>query len=175
MRIGINEHQPISGSCCCAPISRAADLVDWLEHDLGASGLRDLRCPIGRVVVADDEFGFPTAIVKCFRRSIHGAERSWQQLLFVKRWNDDGNFHRTNIKVGACCPQRAFGSLREVAARSRQCALPNLCAFVFIQSMSRLQNNLSSKRSLLSNRALFLHAMRLRRLRERKHPIDARA
>ena len=58
--VGVDEHQPVPGCARRAGIARPADLIDRLEHHLGTRGARDLRRPVGRVVVADDQLNMPS-------------------------------------------------------------------------------------------------------------------
>src|SRR6185436_170984 len=93
MGVGIDEHEPVAGGRAGAGIARAGDLVDWLEHNLCAFAARDLRGVIGGVVVADDDFSGPTALVKCLGRDANTSQRGSEQFLFVECWNDDGDSH----------------------------------------------------------------------------------
>ena len=68
MRISIHKNQPVAGGRRRAGISRAANLVDRLEHDGRTRPARDLRRAVGGIIVAHDEFNFPTALRERARR-----------------------------------------------------------------------------------------------------------
>ncbi len=55
--IRVHEQQPLAARCCCAGVSRAANLVHRLKHHRRASRPRNFCRAICGVVVADDEFG----------------------------------------------------------------------------------------------------------------------
>ncbi len=57
VRIGVDKQQPVAARLRRAGIAGARDLVHWLEHHFRAGRACDLRRPVGRVVIANDEFG----------------------------------------------------------------------------------------------------------------------
>src|SRR4051812_40124665 len=86
-----------------------------------ALGRRYLRRAIGGVVIANDEFCFPTALVKRSPRTVHRAQGGWQQLLFVKCRNDDGDFHCRTVNRSITASAQSFP---RVFPFSRPCFLP---------------------------------------------------
>ena len=57
VRVGIKKQKPVAGRGARARVSRAGNLVDGFKNDMSSSVARELRGPIGRVVVHHDGFG----------------------------------------------------------------------------------------------------------------------
>ena len=88
MRIGVDEDQPVAGRSRRARVACARDLIDRLEDDLCLFLARDEGGPVGRIVVADDEFPAAGA-VEGPRRRLDAIKRPGEQALLVERRNDD--------------------------------------------------------------------------------------
>ena len=67
-------------------------MVDGFEDDFGSAGTGDLGGFVGGIVVADDEFGFPTAFVKSAQGRVDVAEGFAETAFFVICRDDDGDF-----------------------------------------------------------------------------------
>ena len=89
VRVGVDEDEPVAGGGAGAAIARAADLVDGLKDDLGAGGPGDFRGAVGGVIVADDEFGGPSAPGESGQRGLHLDEGFAKEAFFVEGGNDD--------------------------------------------------------------------------------------
>ena len=92
MRVGIHEQEPVPRGGFGPAISSAGDLVDRFEDDHCAGGTGDIGCFIGGIVVANDEFGFPTAFVKSAQGSVDVAQGVTETAFFVICRDDDGDF-----------------------------------------------------------------------------------
>lgn len=90
--IGIDKDEPIARGCGSARIAGAGDLVDGFEDDLCCCGTSDFGGFVGRIVVADDEFSFPVALMESRQRTINVAQRFAEALFFVKSRDDDRDF-----------------------------------------------------------------------------------
>jgi len=91
MGIGIDKDEPIAGSGGGSAISRAGNLVDGFEDDRGPGRAGDFGRFVGGIIVADDEFGFPTAAVKTGEGGVDVAQSFAEALFFVKGRDDGGN------------------------------------------------------------------------------------
>lgn len=92
-RIRIYEYQPITRSDRCPAISRATNLVDWLEDDTGACRPRQFSGAVSGIIVANDQFSFPSQRMKGRGSRIDALERRTDQFLLVKCRNDNRDFH----------------------------------------------------------------------------------
>ena len=91
VRVGVDEDEPVAGGGGGAAIARATDLVDGFKDDLGAGGAGDFRGAVGGVVVANDEFGLPSAPGKGGHGVLDVAKGFAQKAFFVEGGDDDRN------------------------------------------------------------------------------------
>lgn len=111
MRVGIDKDEPIAGSGGCAGVSGAGDLVDGFEDDFRSGRLGDLGGLVCRVVVADDEFGFPAPLRECGKRGVNVAQSFAQAPFFVVGWDDDRDFQTIDLrKYGGTEARMQFGA-----------------------------------------------------------------
>ena len=89
--VGVDEDEPIAGGGCGAAIAGAANLADGLEDDVGTSGAGDFGGAVGGVVIANDEFGLPTASGEGGEGGVDLAEGFAEEAFFVEGGNYDGN------------------------------------------------------------------------------------
>jgi len=99
MGIGVHKNQPVASGRRRPGISRSGDLIDRLKYDGCARRPRDFRRPVIGVIVADDQFGFPSASRERAARRLDLHEGFAQQFFLVEGRNDDGNFHRESVTV----------------------------------------------------------------------------
>ena len=98
MRIRIHENQPVAGSRLRAFVARARDLVHRLENHHRAGVPGQFGGAVGGIIVANDEFGFPAALMKG-RKSIFDVTEGFAEAsFFIERWNDDGDFQSRQIR-----------------------------------------------------------------------------
>jgi hypothetical protein len=64
-------------------------LVKGLEDNVGAGGAGDFGGFVGGIVVADDEFGLPTAVVKGGQGGVDVTKSFAETAFFVKGGDDD--------------------------------------------------------------------------------------
>lgn len=93
VRVGIDEEEPIAGGGFGAAVAGAADLVDGFEDDGGPSGGGDFGGAVGGVVVADDEFGLPSASGEGGQGGLDVAKGFAKEPFFVEGGDDDGDNH----------------------------------------------------------------------------------
>lgn len=76
MGIGIDKNEPIAGRGGSAAVSGTGDLVDGFEDNFGAGGSGDFGRLIGRIIVADDQFGLPAALMEGGKSGVNVAKSS---------------------------------------------------------------------------------------------------
>ena len=103
MGIRVHKDQPVAGRRRRTGIPRTGDLADQLEHNGCSRRPRNFRRPVIGVIVADDQFGFPSASRERAACRLDLREGSAQQFFFVEGRNDDGNFHRQSVVVFVGC------------------------------------------------------------------------
>ena len=92
MRICVNKDEPIAGSGGSAGVSGASDLVDRFEDDCGTRGARDFSSLISGIIIADDKFGLPAALMKGGQGSGDLAKSFAKALFLVEGGDDDRDF-----------------------------------------------------------------------------------
>ena len=99
IRVGVNEEQPIPERRLGGRVAGAPNLVDRLEDDPRAADTRQFGGVIRRIVVANDQFGFPAQIQKGLGRRLDALQHSGQQFLLVEGRNKDRDLHsRCNMR-----------------------------------------------------------------------------
>lgn len=106
MRIRINEQQPVAGGGLSAAIPGPGNLVDRLGDECRSAGAGNFGGAVGGIVVAHDQFGFPSELAESDARRLHVSERFTQQPLFVKGRNDD-----RDLQFRECGREVAPGSI----------------------------------------------------------------
>lgn len=92
MGIGIDKDEPIAGSSGSATVSGAGDLVEGFEDDFCSGGAGDFSGFVSGIVVADDEFGFPAALMESGKGGVDVAQSIAEALFFVEGRDDGGDF-----------------------------------------------------------------------------------
>ena len=116
-RIRINEDKPVPGGRRRAGVPCPGDLVHRLEHDRGSGCPRNLRRPVGGIVVTNDEVRGPARFCERGQRGIHRTQRAGQQSFLVEGGNDDGNFQRDKLAEFPARVQFEFASMRLTGGR----------------------------------------------------------
>lgn len=92
VRIGIDKNKPIAGRTRSAGVSSAGDLVDGFEDNLSPGRSGDFGGFIGRIVIANDEFSFPLALMESGQRTINVPQSFAKAAFFVKGRDDNRDF-----------------------------------------------------------------------------------
>ena len=91
--VGVDENEPVAGGGAGSAIAGAADLVEGFKDDARARGPGDFRGAVGGVVVADDEFGGPSAPGEGGERFLDVAKGFAEEAFFIESGDDYGNQH----------------------------------------------------------------------------------
>ena len=129
MRIGIHKNQPVAGRRRRAGVSRAGDLVDRFEYDNCARARAQFPVSGPWNYCHKRLSRFPIRFARTPRRRLSDlCQRFAQQPLFVKRGNDNGNFHAGEV-VTFNVPE----------SRSRRQLVPDCvgCTVVFLSCFFR--------------------------------------
>ena len=90
--IGIDKNEPIAGSGGCAGVSGAGDLVDRFKDHVCSGSTGDFRGFVRGIVVADDEFRFPAALMEGGKGGVDVAQGFAKASFFVEGWDDGRDF-----------------------------------------------------------------------------------
>ena len=105
MGIGIDEDKPVSGSGGSAGVAGASDLVDGFENNFGSGGAGDFGGCVSGVVVADDEFGLPIALMKNGNSSVDVTKGFAKAAFFIESGDNDRDFQ--------CCRREIWRKPRQ--------------------------------------------------------------
>ena len=97
-RIRVDKHQPIARGRFRAAIARAPNLVHRFKDHHRTRRPRQFSGPVRGIIIANNKFTFPLQPGKRGKRCLDAAKRSDDQLLLIKRRNDDRDFHAANSR-----------------------------------------------------------------------------
>jgi hypothetical protein len=110
VRIGIDKEQPIARGGGGAGVARAGDLIKRFEDDFGTGGAGDFGSLIGGIIVADDQFSFPAALLEGLKGGVDVAQGFAEPSFFVESWDDGGDFQaRDSICLRSKCDANMKG------------------------------------------------------------------
>lgn len=134
VRVGIDENKPVSRRGCRPGITGAGDLIDRFKNHGCARGARDFGGGVRGIVIANDQFRFPSAPGKAAHGLADFPQGGRQQLFFVECRDYDRNFHR--IKLTENRPE--IKSAKNWIATEP--LFPNVFAVRIVKSISAMQS-----------------------------------
>ena len=87
--IGVDEQKPIARGGGGPGVAGSGDLIDRLKYHLGTGSAGELGGSVGRIIIANDDFGSPPGLVESGTGEEDPPQCFRDQFFLVERRDDD--------------------------------------------------------------------------------------